>query len=343
MGPAAGVAVCGTAVAVLLGFTTSSARPAPATYPGANGKIVLVRKTPPCSGGDSPICKLTVWAMSPDGSGLRRLTKGPCDSVPTWSGDGRRIAYVHVEGRGCTRHAIWVMGANGSGKHRVGFVNMTFGLESLSWSPDGREILYAGVQTRRQGSSIVFVRYAVSSLNVATGKIRTVFGGRHSQSDVIAGARWSPDGRRIAYIGQRGNVGVLIVARPNGFGKRVVLKAPLGSLEQFDWSPDSRRIVFAPAGSADLPLEVVNADGTGRHAVTRVYGSKGHPVWSPDGRSIVFELEAGGNDPMKERFAVIRADGTGLARIGPGAKGCQIRVGGGTEPCPAREPSWASR
>jgi Tol biopolymer transport system component len=343
MGLRAGMTVCGAVALGPLVFAASSAWPTPATYPGANGKVVLVRKTPPCTGGDSPICKLTVWVMKPDGSGLRRLTKGPCDSVPTWSRDGRRIAYVHIEGRGCTRPAIWVMGANGSGKHRLAFANMTFGFQSLSWSRDGREILYAGVQTKRRGSSIVFVRYAVSSVNVATRKVRTVFGGTHSQSDVIAGARWSPDGRRIAYIGQRGNVGVLIVARPSGAGKRVVLRAPLGSLEQFDWSPDSRRIVFAPAGDSQFPLEVVDADGSGRHAVTRIYGAKGHPVWSPDGRSIVFELEAGGSDPMSERFALIRADGTGLTRIGPGSNGCQIRVGGGTEPCPAREPSWASR
>jgi len=35
---------------------------------------------------------VTVWVMKPDGNGLSRLTKGPCDSVPTWSGDARRIA-----------------------------------------------------------------------------------------------------------------------------------------------------------------------------------------------------------------------------------------------------------
>jgi Tol biopolymer transport system component len=329
--------------ALLLALAASSARPAPVTYPGANGKIVFVRKAPPCSGGDNPICKHNVWVMNPDGSGLKRLTKGPCDSVPTWSRDRSRIAYVHIEGRGCTRHAIWIMKANGSGKRRVAFANMSFGLESLSWSRDGREIVYSGLLVKKRGSNLVFDRYAVSSVNVATGRVRTLFGGRHSQADVIAGARWSPDGRRIAYIGQRRNVGVLVVARPNGAGKRVVVRAPLGSLEHFDWSPNSRRIVFAPAGSSELPLEMVNADGTGRHAVTRVYGSKGHPVWSPDGRSIVFELEAGGGDPGLERFALIRADGTGLTRIGPGGHGCQIRVGGGSEPCPVREASWAAR
>ena len=338
-----GTLVCTAAVALLVTFSASSIRTASASYPGANGKIVFIRKAPPCGGGDSPTCKLNVWVMNADGSALRKLTKGPCDSGPTWSRDRRRIAYVRFEGAGCTRPAIWTMNANGSGKRRVVFANLTYGVGSLSWSRDGREILYAAVQTKRHGSTIVFVRYAVSSVNVATRKIRVLFGGRHSQADVIAGARWSPDGRRIAYVGQRNYRGVLIVARPNGVGKRVVAKMSRGLLEQFDWSPDSRRIVFAPAGSSDLPLEVVNANGTGRHVVTRIYGAKKNPVWSPDGRRIVFELEEGGSNPMLERFAVIGVDGTGLTRIGPGAKGCSIRVGGGSEPCPALQPAWAPR
>ncbi|HJZ54066.1 MAG TPA: biopolymer transporter Tol, partial [Gemmataceae bacterium] len=52
------------------------------------------------------------------------------------------------------------------------------------------------------------------------------------------------------------------------------------------WSPDGTRIVFnsARGGAPHLRLWVINADGSGLHRITTIWGE--YPAWSPDGRLI---------------------------------------------------------
>jgi Tol biopolymer transport system component len=77
-----------------------------------------------------------------DGTGLQRLsysTQGPSwDSDPSWSPDGRQIAYTSSGAN--APQGIYVMKADGSGKRRL-----TSGRgadTSPSWSPDGKQIVF---------------------------------------------------------------------------------------------------------------------------------------------------------------------------------------------------------
>ena len=64
----------------------------------------------------------SIWTIRPDGSGARRLTKGPVDHSPTWSPDGGRIAFSRAAiARGCSERParIVVIGADGTGASRL--------------------------------------------------------------------------------------------------------------------------------------------------------------------------------------------------------------------------------
>jgi Tol biopolymer transport system component len=75
--------------------------------------------------------------MNADGSGLRRLTRNPAvDADPTWSPDGRRIAFESKRGG---NFDIYVMNADGSGQRRL-----TQSGGDPAWSPDGRRIAFVG-------------------------------------------------------------------------------------------------------------------------------------------------------------------------------------------------------
>ena len=62
---------------------------------------------------------MAIWTVGADGKGARRLTRGNVqDAAPTWSPDGRRIAFMRSPAAG-GRSDLWVVGADGRGVHEL--------------------------------------------------------------------------------------------------------------------------------------------------------------------------------------------------------------------------------
>jgi hypothetical protein len=100
--------------------------------------------------------------MRPDGAGLRNLTHHGNDFYPSWSPDGRRLAYVS------DRDGTWeisTVNADGSGQSRLTsgsrFVCPSGGCSvprfHPSWSPDGKQIAFTH---DRDGVAQVYVMNA---------------------------------------------------------------------------------------------------------------------------------------------------------------------------------------
>jgi len=215
-----------------------------------------------------------IFTVRPDGKGLRRLTHRGDAVSPSWSPRHRRIAYV-------TNDAVWVMGAGGGHKHKVGaeFAN------DPTWAPDGRHLALSWF-------------FDILIANLRTGHVRALNLG------VATGhPSWSPDGRWLAFSAYPGfTQSEIYLVRPDGSGLHRITWT-VGSETEPTWSPDGRRIAFAyaPPDIAETDARTMRSDGLGSQIVSETTGMDYSPVWSPNGRRIAFYSEGPfpyGHDPQ---------------------------------------------
>jgi Tol biopolymer transport system component len=98
-----------------------------------NGRIVFARQRGRFKGYDV----YTVRAA--DGKGLRRLTRARSAARPTWSRDGRRVAFLDYRPSAGDRWVVTVVRADGRGRRQVGSATSD---AALLWSPDGTRLLW---------------------------------------------------------------------------------------------------------------------------------------------------------------------------------------------------------
>jgi Tol biopolymer transport system component len=106
----------------------------------------------------------------------------------------------------------------------------------------------------------------------------------------------------------------------DGSGPRNLTHTPEAGESRPAWSPDGQRIAFGQLAGPPWEVRVVvmNADGSGKHAVTQNLHKIGDALWtgttigwSPDGRRIAFDDD--------DAIYVVNADGSELRRLAQNA------------------------
>jgi len=199
-----------------------------------------------------------------------------------------------------------------------------FQLENVSdpqISPDGKRVVYArnfaDIMSDRRRSNLWVVDFDGSNHRPLTTGI---------END--AGARWSADGTRVAYVSSSGGSRQLHV-RWLDTGQTAMITHLTASPGGFSWSPDGEWIAFSmfvekgPGGFAKMPprpkgakwadppkviekmlyrsnaagyladgyshlFVVPSRGGTPRQITAGPYHHRGAPVWTPEGTSLLF-------------------------------------------------------
>jgi TolB protein len=167
--------------------------------------------------------KYQIYVMKTDGSGVTRLTANPelaCFN-PMWSPDGRKIVYYSE--RGDRRDQVWIMKADGSQQ-----TLLTGGIGHNiypSFSADGRRILFSS--SNRDGGNASYVEGSYLYIMDADGSNLKPLS--HIQSFF---ARFSPDGRRLAFIAGKFPESKIYLADADGGNQKVLDTQPLPARSQ---------------------------------------------------------------------------------------------------------------
>jgi Tol biopolymer transport system component len=234
-------------------------------------------------------CGGEVCVMNADGSGRRTLTRHPAYNFePSWSPDGRRIAFASNRDRNGDSLDVYVMNASGGDQRRV--TRTKGGTSSIdpAWSPDGRRIAFSS-----DGIHVV---------NVDGSGLRRL---TRTWDETPA---WSPDGRRIAFTSRRDGDYEVYVMNADGTGQRNLTRnAANDHVHVGGWSPDGRRIVFHSNRGGNRDIYVMNANGSGQRNLTRDPAADLFAAWSPGGTQIAFTKSVGLGNP---EIYVMNADGS---------------------------------
>ncbi len=217
---------------------------------------------------------------------------------PVWAPDGSQL--LAIDDRG-----IFVMSATGSTTLRV--TGVTSGYEDVAWSPDSQRIAF-------HDNNMLFLVNADGSGGL---KRLTRYADR--------GWSWSPNGRRIAYVGisAAGRKAMFIVntmgsPQPRRIDVSIPSGGPTPSYFSPTWSPDGTRLAFECCANGYQPngnwIYLVRPDGSG---LTRAYEGDIRG-WSPDGRLL---LVSRGFNALWKLF-LVRSDGTLVRRLPGCSSGC---------------------
>jgi tricorn protease len=279
-----------------------------------------------------------IWMADELGHNLKQLSDADCEKAPpVWSPDSKSLLWFGSD------HKLRLLTVD-TGATEILATNPKGDIDSAEFSPDAKWVSFAKEDARSR--SRMYIK------ELATGTERLIGG-----EDILVarGAQWTPDGKRLLFLG---GVGSNTVASLNGTSLQLY-SVPL---QQVDKNPDDRDIdteaqANAPAaettagrggggrggfagggrsGGAQSPLEVkIDWDGLDRRVqpLGRVAGSVSSVNPSPDGRT--YALVSGG------AVYTMSEDGSRLMRIQVNANGGGPPGGRGGFAGASGQPQWS--
>lgn len=235
-----------------------------------------------------------VWVAEPgaDGYVSRQITHYTEDdgqelSTPEWTADAEAIVYARggsVQGEGHpvpnpswmakgAQQQVWMVRAEGGKPRLIGEG------QAPSVSPDGKRLAYL-LKGQLWGLD----------LGDASAKPQQLLEARGTAHDL----RWSPDGKRLAFVSDRGDHTFVAVYTVEG-GTITYLDPSTDNDQAPTWSPDSRQVAFVriPSDKNSLLFEPHREGYPWSIRLADAASGSGHEVWrAAEGRGSVYRETA---------------------------------------------------
>jgi Lysyl oxidase/WD40-like Beta Propeller Repeat len=209
----------------------------------------------------------------------------PRGLAPSWSADGRRLAYSAAGPGGLMD--VYVVDADG--RNRTWLTRTPSASEtSPRWAPGGRRLIVE-----------------------RSGRLFVIRADRRGEHFLASGREpaWSPKRNRIAFVGGSDD---LYVVLPSGRGLRRLTSSP--AIEsQPAWSPDGRKLAYVALEGESTDLYVLDVARATVVRLTQDLSAEASPVWGPNGRTITFVGDQAGG-PV---WSIPAAGGTAVPLGGP--------------------------
>jgi Tol biopolymer transport system component/DNA-binding winged helix-turn-helix (wHTH) protein len=269
-----------------------------------------------------------IYLLSPETLEATQIPMSPkcnSESRPAFSHDGKYLAHWCYR-KAETDQTLYLLPISG-GQPKLIHTSISAVSNGLTWSADDKRLLYALHPYRNEAAS------ELSEVNVANGSTRRIAlagsaamptvsskGDKLAYSSVTSGlniwrrdllnpeaptvelipssraqfdARYSPDGRRIAFASLRSGVASVWISGEDGSNLVQISNSAQWSGSP-QWSPDGNKVAFDSLVSNRWEIYVADvAERKPRKLVTNILGAI-KPHWSRDGKSIYFtSLEPG--------------------------------------------------
>ena len=250
----------------------------------ADGKTVLFTLSTSDLGRAKKISH--IWLMDADSKQARQFTYGDKgESSPVFSPDGKWIAFVSPRDGDDNLYVI----STRSGEARQ-LTNVSTGISDPLWSPDGKWIVF---------SSDVYPECGADDACNKKIEQRWTTGPLHAHmADALLYRHWTQwkDGKCTHLLLADASTGMVRDLTPGNFDSPPF---QLGGSLQYDFSPDSKELVFesnhdrvlASSTNTDLWIVPLSGNQPPRNITAANPAFDGHPKYSPDGKYIAYQMQ----------------------------------------------------
>jgi Tol biopolymer transport system component/tRNA A-37 threonylcarbamoyl transferase component Bud32 len=255
---------------------------------------------------------LAVKTFMPAGRGVAprvvQFTSLPgLEDSPTWSPDGRSLAYVSDAAGQLDIYVQQIAGGRA-----IRLTDSDADDAQPAWSPDGTQIAFVSARARPEKSFGTMLNLGLLQLFFAGRNgdiwVMPALGGaaRRLAEDAYYPA-WSPDSKQLVYQAMRdGKWGLWISTVDGSTAPRRVLERADRVVTQPAWSPDGKWIAYCNAFIGRTGIFVVPSEGEtvgSPKPVTPEDSNALMPSWSADGKWLYFSSDRGGTMNLwKARF-----------------------------------------